>query len=86
MFVSDGYCNARVAQFTANGSHVGDFVGSLAVPHAVALDECRGHLYVASREAKQVAIFELGSRKELGASLSFACAAHNVLRAPACTR
>ena len=69
VFVSDGYCNSRVAQFSANGSHLGDFVGSLSVPHAVALDECKGHLYVASREAKRVAVFELASRNELGAAL-----------------
>ena len=69
VFVSDGYCNHRVAEFHANGTHAGDFEGNLQTPHAVALDECKGRLYVASRESKEIVIFDLATRKETGEAL-----------------
>ena len=66
VYVSDGYCNHRVAEFHANGTHAGDFEGGLQTPHALALDECRSRLYVASRESKEIVLFDLATRKETG--------------------
>ena len=69
VFVSDGYCNARVAHFASDGTHLGDFTlagGPMNVPHSLVLDECEGALMVADREAAQVHRFELASRKHTG--------------------
>ena len=69
VFVSDGYCNARVAHFASDGTHLGDFTlaaGAMNVPHSLVLDECEGALMVADREAAQVHRFELASRKHTG--------------------
>ena len=67
VYVSDGYCNQRVVEFLANGTYLGEFTGALQTPHAVALDECKSRLYVASRESKEIVIFDYGSRTEIGA-------------------
>ena len=70
VYVSDGYCASRVAQFSAEGVHQADFVleeGAMNVPHSLALDECKDHLMVADRENSRIHQFELSSRKFVGA-------------------
>jgi len=69
VYVSDGYCASRVAQFSAEGAHLGDYVleeGAMGVPHSVALAECKDRLMVADRENSRVHQFELSSRKFAG--------------------
>lgn len=71
MYVSDGYCNARVAQFTSEGEHVTDFMlveGTMNVPHSLVLHECSDRLSVADRENAKVHQFELSTRKHTGMS------------------
>jgi hypothetical protein len=58
-FVADGYCGARIAAFTPNGTYRGEWAPpageqQLFVPHALALDDCAGLLHVADRENKRV--------------------------------
>lgn len=58
-FVSDGYCNSRVVAFTKEGAYAGEWSppeaqGRMVVVHSLALDECRGLLYVADRERGRV--------------------------------
>jgi hypothetical protein len=69
IYVSDGYCNSRVAQFSGEGVHEGDFVleeGEMNVPHSLVLDECKDRLMVADRENARVHQFELSSRRVVG--------------------
>ncbi len=69
IYVSDGYCNSRVAQFTAEGDFEGDFVlpkESMNVPHSVLLLECSDALVVADRESSKVHRFELSTRTYKG--------------------
>lgn len=76
VFVSDGYCNARVAEFAPNGTHVGDFQlseGTMNVPHSVVLDECSNTLLVADRESARVHRFDLDSRQLTGKPWSRSC-------------
>ncbi len=61
IFVSDGYGNARIHQFSAKGEHLlswgspGIDPGQFMVPHNLALSGDR--LYVADREAHRVQVF-----------------------------
>lgn len=63
LYVSDGYGNSRVMQFSANGTfirqwgHKGDGPGEFNVPHALSLDTA-GNLYVADRENKRIQVFD----------------------------
>lgn len=69
VYVSDGYCNSRVAQFTPEGEFQGDFAlpdGAMNVPHSVLLHECSDTLIVADRESSKVHQFELASREYKG--------------------
>lgn len=69
IFVSDGYCNSRVAQFSPLGEHQGDFVldnGAMQVPHSVVLQECSDSVLVADRENSKVHQFELSTRSFKG--------------------
>ena len=69
VYVSDGYCNSRVAQFTPEGEFQGDFAlsqGAMNVPHSVLLHECSNTLLVADRESSKVHQFELSSRNYKG--------------------
>lgn len=69
ILVSDGYCNSRVASFTASGHHLGDFVleeGAMAIPHSLVLDECEGAILVADREQSRIHRFQLDNRKLTG--------------------
>lgn len=63
MFMSDGYGNARVHKFSADGRHVlswgepGNGPGQFNLPHGVWIDS-RGRLLVADRENDRVQIFD----------------------------
>lgn len=69
IFVGDGYCNARVVEFTPAGEYAGEFVlppeagPPLQNPHSIVLQECARALYVAEREASRVHRFSLDTRK-----------------------
>lgn len=69
VYVSDGYCNSRVAQFTSSGEYQGDFLleaQAMQIPHSVLLHECSGNLIAADRESSKVHQFELSTRKYKG--------------------
>jgi hypothetical protein len=63
VFVSDGYGNARVVHFDADGKFVkawgklGVAAGDFNLPHAIAMDS-KGRLYVADRNNARVQIFD----------------------------
>lgn len=64
IYVSDGYQNARVVQFSSRGEFVriiggvkGSQPGQLQLPHGVALDS-RGRLFVNDSDNKRVSIFD----------------------------
>jgi DNA-binding beta-propeller fold protein YncE len=63
LYISDGYGNARVHKYTADGQHLfswGDFgteVGEFNLPHSVCTDS-QGRVYVADRENHRVQIFD----------------------------
>jgi streptogramin lyase len=63
MFMSDGYANARVHKFAADGKHLfswgepGRGPGEFNLPHGVWIDR-RGRLLVADRENDRVQIFD----------------------------
>ena len=63
MFVTDGYGNARVHKFSADGSHLfswgepGSAPGQFKLPHAVWIDR-QGRLLVADRENNRVQVFD----------------------------
>ena len=62
VFVSDGYCNARVHKFAPDGRHLlswgdpGDGPGQFWLPHGIAVDR-EGTVYVADRENSRVQLF-----------------------------
>ena len=63
VFVSDGYGNARIVHFDADGKFVkawgklGVAPGAFSLPHAIALDS-KGRLYVADRNNVRVQVFD----------------------------
>ena len=64
IFVSDGYTNARVVQFTREGKFIRIFGGTkgaepgqLQLPHGVALDS-KGRVYVSDSDNKRISIFD----------------------------
>ena len=64
VYVSDGYVNSRVVQFTGDGKFVrifggkkGSAPGELQVPHGVAIDP-QGRVIVADSDNKRLSIFE----------------------------
>ena len=63
MFVTDGYGNARVHKFAADGTHLfswgepGTAPGQFNLPHAVWIDR-HGRLLVADRENDRVQVFD----------------------------
>jgi len=63
MFVTDGYGNARVHKFAADGTHLmswgepGKGPGEFNLPHAVWIDR-RGRVLVADRENDRVQVFD----------------------------
>ncbi|MEP7364750.1 MAG: SMP-30/gluconolactonase/LRE family protein [Acidobacteriota bacterium] len=67
LFISDGYGNARVLEYTATGQRVrewgkaGNGPGELNLPHGIAID-AEGIVYVADRENGRVQRFSLDGR------------------------
>ena len=67
VYVADGYWNARVVEFTADGRKVREWGtkgagrGEFDTPHSIVIDE-RGVVYVADRENGRVQRFDLGGR------------------------
>jgi hypothetical protein len=65
MFIADGYGNARVHKFAADGRHLfswgepGREPGQFNLPHGIWLDR-RGRLLVADRENDRVQVFDQG--------------------------
>ena len=63
MFVTDGYGNARVHKFAADGTHLlswgepGTAPGEFRLPHAVWIDR-KGRLLVADRENDRIQVFD----------------------------
>lgn len=63
VFVTDGYGNARVVHFDAQGRFVkawgklGTGPGEFSIPHAIAMDS-QGRLYVADRNNVRIQIFD----------------------------
>lgn len=62
LYVSDGYCNARIHRFSADGALLGSWGapgsgdGEFRIPHDVTLDE-RGRVLVADRENDRIQLF-----------------------------
>ena len=62
IYVSDGYGNARIHRFTADGRLLGSWgepgggPGQFRIPHGIATD-ARGHLHVADRENSRIQEF-----------------------------
>ncbi len=62
MYVSDGYGNARVVKYTADGRYLlewgsrGTGPGEFGLPHNLAVD-ARGHVYVTDRDNQRVQVF-----------------------------
>jgi len=67
IFVADGYGNARIAVFAADGTYerewggAGNGDGRFRVPHSIAID-VRGDVYVADRENSRVQVFDMSGR------------------------
>src|SRR4029453_11460021 len=68
IYVSDGYVNARVVQFSKDGKYVrmiggvkGSQPGQLQLPHGVALDS-RGRILVNDSDNKRVSVFDKDGR------------------------
>lgn len=76
VFISDGYANARVLEYTMDGRKVrewgepGTGPGQFHLPHSIVADDS-GTLYVADRENGRIEVFDLDGRflreiKQLG--------------------
>jgi DNA-binding beta-propeller fold protein YncE len=69
IYVSDGYCNARVHKFAPDGRHIlswgspGIGPGEFNIPHNITCD-ADGWVYVADRENHRVQIFDGNGRYE----------------------
>ena len=69
LYVSDGYGNARVHKYTADGRHLfswgapGTDEGEFNIPHNIATDK-DGYVYVADRENHRVQIFDSSGKFE----------------------
>lgn len=70
VYVSDGYCNARVQQFSPEGAYQGTFElpqgRTINNPHSIVIGDCPRLLYVADREGQEVHSFDLDSREYRG--------------------
>lgn len=67
-FVADGYCNSRIAKFSPTGTLIKQWgkinqgnsipdAGEFDIPHSLALDHKRHHLYIADRENARIQIY-----------------------------
>lgn len=85
IFISDGYANARILEYTMDGKRVrewgtaGTAPGQFHLPHAIALDQS-GVIYVADRENGRIERFDLngkylGEWSNLGKTFSLKIAA-----------
>jgi DNA-binding beta-propeller fold protein YncE len=69
IYVSDGYCNARVHKYSPDGKLLlswgapGADIGEFNIPHNIVCDD-RGWVYVADRENHRVQIFDGNGRYE----------------------
>jgi DNA-binding beta-propeller fold protein YncE len=67
LFVADGYGNARVHKFSADGEHEfswgepGTGPGEFVLPHAIAVDRA-DRVYVADRENSRIQVFDTTGR------------------------
>lgn len=72
IFVGDGYCNSRIVQFSPSGDFQREIKlpvehnAPAPLPHSMALDECKGRLYVTDREVGRVYALSLESGESLG--------------------
>jgi DNA-binding beta-propeller fold protein YncE len=75
IFISDGYANARILEYTADGKRVrewgapGTGPDQFHLPHGIAVDE-KGVIYVADRENGRIQRFDLNG-KYLGEWVGF---------------
>ena len=71
IFISDGYVNAHILEYTTDGKKLGEWgragsgPGEFDLPHCVVVDQKGGVLYVADRENGRIEKFDL-SGKHLG--------------------
>ncbi len=67
VYIADGYANARILEYTADGRKVrewgkkGSGPGEFNLPHSIVIDEA-GIVYVADRENRRVQRFDLRGR------------------------
>jgi DNA-binding beta-propeller fold protein YncE len=67
LVVSDGYGNARIVRFSADGRLLGEFAhrgngpGEFQLPHNVVIDG-RGRIYVADRDNERVEVFDAAGK------------------------
>lgn len=93
IFVSDGYGNARIAKFSAEGMFLqqwgsrGIENGEFKLPHAIAMDP-KGDLFVADRENSRIQMFDCSGNhletwqgKEIGKPFSVAASATHLFAA-----
>jgi len=68
LYISDGYANARVLEYTPDGKPVrawgtpGQGPGEFNLPHGIAIDNSTGTLFVADRENGRIQRFDLTGR------------------------
>lgn len=67
LFIADGYANARVLEYTADGKKLrewgtaGEGPGQFRLPHSIQIDE-RGVIYVADRENGRIQRFDMNGK------------------------
>ena len=67
LVVSDGYGNARIIRFSADGRLLGEFgrrgngAGEFQLPHNVVIDR-QGHIYIADRDNERVEVFDANGK------------------------
>lgn len=67
VFIADGYCNSRIAQFDKFGTHIRDFVDNektLIIPHSISLLEDINLICTVSREEGRIVCFDVKTGKK----------------------